>query len=491
MIGRNIPLRDSWVVGDPIGRGSFGRVHEASGPEPAAIKFVPKAPGAERELLVCDLPGATNVVPIIDFGEADDYWVLVMPRAEKSLRELLQSSGGPLTGGDVIPVLTDIASGLAVLSGRVVHRDLKPENVLFLDGRWCLADFGISRYAEASTAPDTHKYSMTSAYAAPEQWRSEHASNAADVYAFGVIAYEAVTGSRPFAGPDREDYRHQHLHELPRPLEGVPPALASLIDECLLKAPAARPTPANIVARLERLGSGSALGGLGALQEANRLEVLRQAAVSKSESVAITRAQERQELFDAAVQLHTRVAAELLATISAEASSARATRTSGSEWILNLGAATLEWASVSRTSDEPWGDWQAPAFSVIAHSAVTLSVPPDRSGYEGRSHSLWYCDAHEAGKFEWFETAFMITPLVPMRARQDPFALAPGKEAAQALWVGMAEFQLACPFTQARPGDMSELIERWAGWLAKASSRDLSHPSQMPERETGGSWRRE
>ena len=491
MIGRNIPLRDSWLVGDPIGRGSFGRVHEASGPEAAAIKFVPKAPGAERELLFSDLPGVTNIVPIIDFGEVDDYWVLVMPRAEKSLRELLQSSGGPLAPGEATVVLSDIASGLAALSGQIVHRDLKPENVLLLNGLWCLADFGISRYAEASTAADTHKYSMTSAYAAPEQWRAERASSAADVYALGVIAYEALMGSRPFAGPDREDFRHQHLHQLPRPLEGVPSALASLVDECLLKAPAARPTPANIVARLDRLGSSSALGGLRELQEANRLEVLRQAAVSKTESVAITRAQERQQLFNAAVQLHASVAAELLAAISVEAPSARVTRARGAEWTLNLGAATLEWASASRTSDEPWGEWHSPSFSVIAHSEVTLRVPPDRSGYEGRSHSLWYCDAREAGKFEWFETAFMITPLMPMRARQDPFALAPGKEAAQALWIGMAEFQVAWPFTQTRPGDMFELIERWAGWLAKATSGDLSHPSQMPERETGGSWRRE
>jgi serine/threonine protein kinase len=72
-----------------------------------------------------------------------------------------------------------------------------------LDGRWCLADFGISRYAEATTAPDTRKLAWTPAYAAPEQWRAEPASAATDVYALGVIAYELLAGIRPFRGTAR------------------------------------------------------------------------------------------------------------------------------------------------------------------------------------------------------------------------------------------------------------------------------------------------
>ena len=89
----------------------------------------------------------------------------------------------------------------------MVHRDLKPENVLFLDGHWCVADFGISRYAEASTAPDTRKYALTPAYAAPERWRNEHATSATDVYSLGVIAFELLTGARPFPGPDLGYFR--------------------------------------------------------------------------------------------------------------------------------------------------------------------------------------------------------------------------------------------------------------------------------------------
>ncbi len=69
---------------------------------------------------------------------------------------------------DAIGVLSDIAEALVAIADRIVHRDLKPENVLLLKGQWCLADFGIARYAEATTALDTQKYAMTPPYAAPE-----------------------------------------------------------------------------------------------------------------------------------------------------------------------------------------------------------------------------------------------------------------------------------------------------------------------------------
>jgi len=151
-----------WEAGDELGSGGFGRVFAAVGDDgrSGVVKLVPKEPGAERELLFVDLGGARNVVPVVDTGETDDSWVLVMPRAEESLADHLDRLGA-LTVEHVLPVLVDIATALTDLNGRVVHRDLKPHNVLLLDGRWCLADFGISRYAEASTAPDTRKFAMS------------------------------------------------------------------------------------------------------------------------------------------------------------------------------------------------------------------------------------------------------------------------------------------------------------------------------------------
>lgn len=154
-----LALNEEWAVGARIGDGGFGAVFEAENTagEKAAVKLVPKTPGTEREMLFTDLDGIHNVVPVIDSGEHEDQWVLVMPRAEKSLRDHLQEHG-QLPLNEAVAVLSDVAEALADLKDReVVHRDLKPENILLLGGRWCLADFGIARYAEATTAQHTYK----------------------------------------------------------------------------------------------------------------------------------------------------------------------------------------------------------------------------------------------------------------------------------------------------------------------------------------------
>ena len=118
-------------------------------------------------MLFVELDGVPNVMPILDSGESDGYWVLVMPRAEKSLRDYLNETSG-LSTNEAISVLTNIAEALVAVEARdVVHRDIKPENILLLDGRWHVADFGIARYADATTAPDTLKQREDSPLCSP------------------------------------------------------------------------------------------------------------------------------------------------------------------------------------------------------------------------------------------------------------------------------------------------------------------------------------
>ena len=135
-----------------------------------------------------------------------------MPRAEKSLEQYWHEKIEHLSIDATLKVLIDVIQALVAMEIRgVVHRDIKPDNILLLDGRWCLADFGIARFAEATTAPDTRKYAMTPSHAAPEQWRDEQATNATDVYATGIVAYQLLAGRVPFEGPETHDYRRQHL----------------------------------------------------------------------------------------------------------------------------------------------------------------------------------------------------------------------------------------------------------------------------------------
>jgi serine/threonine protein kinase len=478
-----LQLSRIWKVGARIGQGGFGRVYEAtSGGKTAVVKLVPKATGADRELLFVDLHGVRNVVPILDSGETPSHWALVMPRAEKSLREHLDQSAAPLTVTESVSILSDIATALVDLTGQVVHRDLKPENVLLLDGHWCLADFGISRYAEATTAPDTHKFAWTPPYAAPEQWRHERAASATDIYASGVIAFELLSGHRPFPG---RDYRDQHLHSDPPHLRGIAPALASLIEECLYKAPEARPSARDLLARLEQVLQPPPSSGLARLQEVNRAEAERRGQAARHQSAARSESERRAALFEAATRGFTTIATDLMTTIQEAAPAAVPRSVRGGGWSLRLNNADLQLASPVSTPAT-----RALSFTVIAHSSVGLSIPRDQYGYEGRSHSLWFCDAGEAGSYRWYETAFMISALIRRQSRQAPFRLDPGAESAKALGPGIAEYQLAWPFTALIVGDLAQFVDRWAEWLAGAADGRLQRPSTMPERCSGGSWRK-
>ena len=489
--GTKLKLACEWVVGDEIGAGGFGRVYGVtSDGDEAVAKLVPKDPGADRELLFVDLGGVRNVVPVIDSGETADEWVLVMPRADRSLREHLDGvNDGTPDVQAAVAILQDLANALTDLDGKVVHRDLKPENVLLLDGSWCLADFGISRYAEATTAPDTRKFALSPPYAAPERWRAERAATATDVYSLGVIAYEMMAGSRPFPGPGVEDYREQHLHAVPPALAGVPPLLAALVEECLYKAPGARPTPANVARRLAAAGSVPQSGGLARLQDANLEEVSRQAERGRQESQSRSVEAVRQELAESAAKALTRNGDTLRDAVLSVATSSAHEQGRGGGWSLRLNQATMSLSPLERTGRSPW-KWESPALDVVCHAVLSLRVPEDRYQYEGRSHSLWFCDAQAAGEYAWYETAFMVSALIARRGRQDPFALAPGEESAKALWTGMAEFQVAWPFTKLVIGELDEFVDRWAGWFADAAAGRLTHPSTMPERDCQGTWRR-
>jgi hypothetical protein len=116
-------------------------------------------------------------------------------------------------------------------------------------------------------------------------------------------------------------------------------------------------------------------------------------------------------------------------------------------WSVRLNQAELRLAQVTQHRQGEWGAWEAPVIDVVCMSSLDLKIPVDQYQYGGRSHSLWFGDIQEAGQYGWFETAFMISPLMSRRAVQNPFSLDPGTEAAKAIWSGMAEFQVAWPFT--------------------------------------------
>ena len=434
-----IQLSREWQIGDSIGEGGFGRVQEATdGQIEAAAKFVPKAQGADRDLLAEELSHVPNVVPILDSGGFGNDYVIVMPRADYSLRDYMAG-----TDFDreklVVEVLRDISECLAALDEQVVHRDIKPENILWLDRRWCLTDFGIARYAEATTAPDTRKHAMSPPYASPERWRNERATSASDLYSLGVVAYEIAAGYRPYDEPGPEDiwehYREQHLHAPVQPIDGVPQQLGSLIEECLYKAAGARPSAENVLARLDRLPQQATSSGLAALRDAHHSEVTRRAEVAREASERATEAERREHLTKAALQAYRLIVDEIATAFVGEAPAIEQVSDSGAT-LLRLGSAKLALSEPRVVQGREWTHEER-LFDVVATANIRLLQSTNHNSYKGRSHSLWYSDAKETGTYGWFETAFMqifsSRRPVSLVAYGDPFALDPDEASALAL----------------------------------------------------------
>ncbi len=367
-------------------------------------------------------------------------------------------------------ILTDVVTALTDLEGRVVHRDIKPENLLLLNGQWCLSDFGIARYAEASTAPDTRKWVFTKAYNAPERWRDERATSASDIYSMGVMAFEMLSGRRPFPGPD---FRQQHLTEDPPLLTDCPAPLASVVTQCLLKAPEVRPRPADLLSRLPLILRPSSPAG-GSLQAANAAHVRRLATETAAQSAARSHTERRREIIASATKALSLVAEELGQSIRSHAPAAvwqmgRADGFLGSS--ATLGRAVIRFGLVQQSPTDPWGR-SGPRFQVICHSTITVETPPDRFQHEGKSHSLWFCDAKDTGVFRWYETAFTYAALTGMRNHQDPFALGPCEEAGKALGPAMHVVQVGWQISPVEPGNCGDFVERWMNWFAEAAQGD-------------------
>ena len=198
-----------------------------------------------------------NLAVVLDAGERDGSgWIIMELVQGRALSDIIAEKG-TLPPAQILPILAQVARALQVVhDSGVIHRDVKPSNILInREGLAKLTDFGISTGVNQRPLTATGMVMGTAQYLAPEQAMGNMATAAGDLYALGIIAYEALVGHRPFTGTTQVDIAFAHVNEPVPPLPAsIPAEVSDMVMDLLAKKPADRPRTAREVARrLDRI----------------------------------------------------------------------------------------------------------------------------------------------------------------------------------------------------------------------------------------------
>jgi tetratricopeptide (TPR) repeat protein len=273
MLASGTLLAGRYRIGGLLGVGAMGMVYRARD-EQLGVEVAVKVLRAERaadeglrerfrqELVLARQVTHRNVVRIHDIGTDGEIWFLTMDLVEgRSMRQVLEEDGR-LEPAAVLDLGRQLAAALAAAHAEgVVHRDLKPANVLLADGRAYVTDFGIARSIAATGLTASGQVVGTPDYLAPEQARGDAVDGRTDLYALGLILFEALTGELPFRGGTLSEMLAQRVAGRPRRAAelgvDVPPELERVVARCLERDPDDRYRDAgDLLADLDRLAAG-------------------------------------------------------------------------------------------------------------------------------------------------------------------------------------------------------------------------------------------
>jgi len=247
-----------YALHELLGEGGAARVYRAQDTileRTVAIKLLREEYGSDpdfvarfyREARAIAALSHPNIVDIYDYGSHDNTYFIAMQYIEGAdLKTILQRKG-QLTPEQAVAIVDGALRGLGAAHDRgIIHRDVKPQNLLVRaeDGLVKLTDFGIARALGGTQVTAAGLTFGTAHYMAPEQASGGELSLATDLYAVGVVLFEALTGRLPFDGDSALQIGIQHLNT-PPPLvttfaPGVPRPLTQVVARALAKAPSAR-----------------------------------------------------------------------------------------------------------------------------------------------------------------------------------------------------------------------------------------------------------
>jgi len=474
--------------------GGFGEVFRGRGTDgDVAVKRLRLTANqaAHRELIIAKRlmqRSLSHIVPIIDAGQdsESDRYFLIMPVCEFSLRDKIDEAKGIVDMGTASIAIYSIIAGLLEVKD-IVHRDLKPSNVLFHDGEWKIADFGIAKFVEDSTSLETLRNILTPTYAAPEQWRGERSTNATDIYALGCIIYTLFVGHPPFLGS--EDYiRESHLHTAPDLIAVLPPRFSAFVSQMLRKSPNARPTLERCVKVLSELKTTQKNNNIkhSLLDEASNQIAKIEAREEAERQAADTLHRKRDELFEDAKAELLAVKARLFSRIKNSSESVKINY----KGQLEFGKAKLVFEEPEKLDElvasiHTHGErklYEYTGWDVIGWSIIAVTCYDGQGGSYTWSASLLFVDRKDGMGFRWYEVSFWR-----QFSKEDvPFGLE-GYEGDIDLALGniMHNVNVAYGPLPVDGEDEASFISRWSDLVAKAAIGKLIRPRGMPIRNFG------
>ncbi|MFJ9773693.1 protein kinase [Kitasatospora sp. NPDC101157] len=278
------PVGSKYLLEETLGRGATGTVWrglvrqdvQVPGSEPGqqvAIKVLREELAADPDVVMRFLRERSlllrlshpNIVRVRDLVVEGELLALVMDLVEgPDLARYLRANGpfSPIAGS---LLMAQVADALAAShADGIVHRDLKPANVLLASTvvqgseqmHPMLTDFGIARLADSPGVTRTHEFVGTPAYVAPESAEGRPQTSAVDVYGAGIMLYELVTGRQPFQGDSALAVLQAHLAQEPQRPSTMPEPLWTVIERCLRKDPAQRPSATALARALRVVAAG-------------------------------------------------------------------------------------------------------------------------------------------------------------------------------------------------------------------------------------------
>jgi serine/threonine protein kinase len=241
-----------------LGAGGMGQVFlgRSAGGRPVAVKVVRAHLATDpefrerfrREIAVARKVSGVYTSPVIDADvDGPMPWLATAYVEGPSLADAV-SEHGPLPPRSVLALAAGLAEGLnAIHAAGVVHRDLKPANVLLAKDGPRVIDFGISRAAEASALTHTGLVVGTPGFMSPEQAEGREVGPSSDIFSLGAVLAFAATGEGPFGTGSTPALVYRVVYSPPN-LDHLPAEVRPLIERCLAKDPAQRPTAAQLLA---------------------------------------------------------------------------------------------------------------------------------------------------------------------------------------------------------------------------------------------------